>query len=289
MSNEFTDDDFAAMQQLMQEEKDKIQFKSLYWKPQNEGTYQIRLLTPLKQFNEQLFYEYHRIHYINKRSYLCLNQELKDKNGNIHSPEFCPICAKSKQLYNISKKGDEEYKIAGDLRAKDRYVSRIIVRGKKTAEGKDEEYKPEFWEFGKKIYTYFFDQIRLKEAGNFLSLKSGRDYNLIKKGSGQNTDYSGSCLSMKQSPVFSDTEKLKKLLEELPKMNYNQLVEFQTQDELKQVLNEYLNGPSEPEENSSIPETAVEEDTGSSSVNTTVTNSPADEPQDDIDALLGMI
>lgn len=64
MGNEFTDDDFASMQQLMQEEQTKQQFKSMYWKPANEGTYQIRLLTPLKQFNEKLFYEYHRIHYV---------------------------------------------------------------------------------------------------------------------------------------------------------------------------------------------------------------------------------
>lgn len=289
MGNEFTDDDFASMQQLMQEEQTKQQFKSMYWKPANEGTYQIRLLTPLKQFNEKLFYEYHRIHYVNNRAYFCLNQTLTDKNGNVHEAESCPFCQKSKQLYSISKRGDEEWDLAGRLRAKDRYVSRIIVRGKKTAEGKDDETKPEFWEFGQKIYGYFFDQIKLKEAGNFLSLKNGRDYNLIKKGSGRNTDYSGSCLSMKQTPVFSDTEKLKKLLEELPKMNYNQLVEFLPADELKGILNEFLNGDSaESEENKSITENTISETKEDVSVNPNSTNSPADEP-DDIDALLGMI
>ena len=89
----------------------------------------------------------------------------------------------------------------------------IIVRGKKNADGQDDETKPEFWEFGMKIHEYFFNQIKLGQAGNFLSLKDGRDYLLTKKGTGRNTDYSASCLSMQQSPVFSDVEKLKKLME----------------------------------------------------------------------------
>ena len=166
-----------------------------------------------------------------------------------------------------------------------------MFRGKKTKDGADDEAKPEFWEFGSKIHGYFFDQIKLGEAGNFLSLKEGRDYNLVKKGTGRNTDYSGSCLSMKQSAVFTDPEKLKKLLGYLPSMEYSQLVEFVSADEMKKVLSEQLNGS---------------EETSTSTVDSTLDNpaldpysQPADSvapqaakeeaPADDIDELLNLI
>ncbi len=283
MSNEFTNDDFQSMISEMENEKNASTFKSPYWKPAAEGTYQLRIITPLKQFGEKLFYEKHKMHYLGQRGYYCLNQTLKDKNGNVHEPEQCPICAKSRALYNASTKGTEEWDLAGKLRAKDRYVCRVIVRGKTTADGQDDETKPEFWEFGTKIHGYFFDQIKLGEAGNFLSLKDeGRDYNLVKKGSGRNTDYSGSCLSMKQTPIFTDVEKLKKLLEYLPKMEYSQLVEFVSADELKNALNDMLNGPAAAvEENNNISTTET--------VSVNPTTPAAEEKVEDIDALLNMI
>lgn len=283
MSNEFTNDDFQNMVFEMENEKNASTFKSPYWKPAAEGTYQLRIITPLKQFGEKLFYEKHKMHYLGQRGYYCLNQTLKDKNGNVHEPEQCPICAKSRALYNASTKGTEEWDLAGKLRAKDRYVCRVIVRGKTTADGQDDETKPEFWEFGTKIHGYFFDQIKLGEAGNFLSLKDeGRDYNLVKKGSGRNTDYSGSCLSMKQTPIFTDVEKLKKLLEYLPKMEYSQLVEFVSADELKNALNDMLNGPAAAvEENNNISTTET--------VSVNPTTPAAEEKVEDIDALLNMI
>lgn len=284
MSNEFTNEDFASLASEMEKEATAGSFQSPYWKPEKEGTYQLRIITPLKQFGEKLFYEKHKIHYINNRAYYCLNQTLKDKNGNIHEAEFCPICAKSKAIYNTSSRGTEEWNIANSLRAKDRFVSRVIVRGKKDKDGNDEEPKPEFWEFGSKIHGYFFDQIKLGEAGNFLSLKEGRDYNLVKKGTGRNTDYSGSCLSMKQSAVFTEPEKLKKLLEYLPKMEYSQLVEFVSADELKNALDESLNEKTS--------DTITEQEMSSKvteSVAPTSAETPKEEQTTDIDALLDMI
>ena len=287
MSNEFTNEDFASLASEMEKEATAGSFQSPYWKPEKEGTYQLRIITPLKQFGEKLFYEKHKIHYINNRAYYCLNQTLKDKNGNIHEAEFCPICAKSKAIYNTSSRGTEEWNIASSLRAKDRFVSRVIVRGKKDKDGNDEETKPEFWEFGSKIHGYFFDQIKLGEAGNFLSLKEGRDYNLVKKGTGRNTDYSGSCLSMKQSEVFTEPEKLeklKKLLEYLPKMEYSQLVEFVSADELKNALDESLNEKT----NDTITEQEMSSK-ATESVAPTSAETPKEEQTTDIDALLDMI
>ena len=290
-TTEFTNEDFASLASEMEKESQAGSFQSPYWKPANEGTYQLRIITPLKQFGEKLFYEKHKMHYINGRAYYCLNQTLKDKDGNIHEAEPCPICAKSKAIYNSSTKGTEEWNIAGSLRAKDRYVSRVIVRGKKDKNGNDDELKPEFWEFGSKIHGYFFDQIKLGEAGNFLSLKEGRDYNLVKKGTGRNTDYSGSCLSMKQSAIFTDVEKLKKLIEYLPKMEYSQLVEFVSAEEMKSALTEMFNGTKE-EQPTATTDSTVESafDSFSEPAESVAPAQNKEEAKiDNIDALLGMI
>ena len=243
----YTNEDFANLIGEMENEAAKGTFKNQYWKPETDGTFKLRIITPLKQFGEKLFYQKRKMHYINGRAYFCLNQELTDKNGNLHTPEICPICGKAKAIYQSSQKGTEDWNIAGSLRAKDRFVSRVIVRGKKDSDGNDSEAKPEFWEFGQKIYDYFFNAIKMGEYGNFLSMKEGRDYNLCKKGSGRNTSYDGSMLSLQQSPIFSDVEKLKKLQEELPKMNYAQLVEFVSPAEMKRALNEMFNSVSTDE------------------------------------------
>lgn len=293
MNNDFTLEDMTALQAEMEKEASTSTFKSPYWKPANEGNYPIRIITPLKQFGEKLFYQKQKLHYVNNRAYYCLNQTLKDKNGNIHEAEPCPFCAKSKQIYSTSQKGTEDWAVAGSLRAKDRYVSRVIVRGKKTADGTDDEAKPEFWEFGTKLHEYFFNQIKMGEAGNFLSLKEGRDFNLLKKGTGRNTDYSGSSLSIKQTPIFSDVEKLKKVMAELPKMDYSQLVEFVSPDEMKKALDEMFNGTTE-EATSTIP-ASVEKDPldpfgGNSDVSVAPPTEAKEEADDtNIDDLLNMI
>lgn len=294
MSVEFSNDDFLLMQQEMENEAKKSQFQSMYWNPQGEGAFPIRIISPLKQFGEKLFYQKRRIHYVGGKPILCLNQTLKDKNGEIHEAEDCPICAKVKQLYRLYEKDSEETKIASSISAKDRFVSRVIVRNKKNAEGNDDEAKPEFWEFGKKLHEYFYNQVQLKEAGNFISLKEGRDFNLVKKGTGRNTDYSASCLSMKITPVFTDVEKLKKLMEYLPEMEYSKLVEFKTANEVEKILNEFFMEEETPTTPKAAPVTSTESDPLDpyAMPKDTVSVNPSTKEEsstDDIDALLSMI
>lgn len=260
--NDFTDEDFSSLLSAMEEDEAKDKFASLYWKPAKEGVYKLRILTPLKQFGEKLFFVKHKIHYIDGVPYFCLSQTLKDKNGVEHAAEACPICAKSKQLYNGAVRDSEEWKLAGKLRAKDRYVSRVVVRGKTNADGENAEAYPEFWEFGKKIHDYFMEAVRLGECGNFLSLKDGRDFNFSKKGSGINTDYSSSALAMKTSPIFDEAniDKLKTLIEQLPLMEYSKLVEFRSPEELKRICDEWLTGGAKDPAQEK-PQTPVEEET----------------------------
>lgn len=289
--DEFTNEEFNAMALEMENLKKNSTFQSMYWKPEKEGVTKIRILTPLKQFGEKLFFQAHKIHYLNGRSYFCLNQRLEDKNGVMHEPEECPACKKAKQLYSVSQRGTEEWTLAGSIAAKDRYVSRIIVRGKKTSDDQDDEATPEFWEFGKKAYEQFFNYIRMGEYGNFLSLKEGRDYNLSKKGTGRQTSYDGSTLSPNVTPVFTDALKIKKLLAAFPDMKYSKLVEFKSSEEIRDAVELTLN-PNAEIEAETAPAAAYSapapEQDNLDPFAASPTNS-ASVPEQDIDALLSMV
>ncbi len=119
--------------------------------------------------------------------------------------------------------------------------------------GEDIEYKPEFYEFGSKILEMIKAALQSGEYGNPFDLKAGRDFNLTKKGQKKNTDYSGSMFAVNQTPIFTDATKLKALLAELPSMNYDQLVEFETAETLTKVMNEYLNGEEETPNEPAVP------------------------------------
>jgi hypothetical protein len=251
MEIEFGNDDVASMLDAMKQEDEAGKFSSKYWSPKKEGITKIRFLPKLKNFGESLFYQKHMVHYVNGRPYMCLEQTLTDKDGNVHQAETCPFCQKSKQLYKVSN-GDRDHpdpawKMAGELRAKERYVSRVIVRGNKNDKEEDIEWKPEFYEFGKGIREMIMAAVESGEYGNPLDLKTGRDFSINKKGQKKQTKYDGSMFSGNSTPVFNDATKLKALLAELPKMEYKQLVEFETAEELTKVLKEYMSGPSEDE------------------------------------------
>ena len=89
---------------------------------------------------------------------------------------------------------------------------------------------------------------------------------------------------MKQTPVFTDSEKIKQLITELPKMDYKQLVEFHSADALSKSLDEYINGGNGVE-------TASDETPAVKAAPAEVKSDEktSDANADDIDALLGSI
>ena len=96
---------------------------------------------------------------------------------------------------------------------------------------------------------------------------------------------------MKQSAVFTDPEKLKKLLGYLPSMEYSQLVEFVSADEMKKVLSEQLNGSNEASTStvdSTLDNPAL--DPYSQPAESVAPQTAKEEaPADDIDELLNLI
>lgn len=256
MSAEFADDDISSMLVEMENDSKKV-FQKKFWSLASdfEGTQKIRFLPQSKVLNEKVFYKKHRVHWLNGIPYECLSQTMVDKNGKLHEAEDCPICKHVKKLYAIAgdEKESEEKRVASSISAKDRYIFRVIVRGKRDKDGNNTESQPEFFEAGKTIFENLYMILKGGEYGNFLSINEGRDYNLTKRGKGRNAKYDGSMPAANISKVFTDPEQLKQLVKNIEKMGYDQLIEFKSYDEVKTAINTFVN-PNEVEETSSYTE-----------------------------------
>jgi hypothetical protein len=259
------DDDKKGSKKFWNVDKDK------------EGTYPIRLLPPLSKKGEVKFYFKHFVHWVNGKPFECLDQSLVDKDGNHHDASICPICSFVNKLYRGSERDSDEWKLAGELKKRERYVSRIIVRGK------DPETEPEFYEYGPTVYNILYHIIRETDFGNIIDPKEGRDFNLAKRGLRRQAKYDTSTPSAKQTPIFDDVQKLKAVLENAMKMDFNSLIEFRTSNEMQNAIDEYL-GMEKPTSDDDEPE--VEEKR---------TEKPAEKPavvkqktqeEDEVDSIL---
>jgi hypothetical protein len=239
---EMNQDDYKELIDAMRKDKAK---QKVFWSPpgDKEGTYKIRFLPPVKKNNEKVFYFHHKVHWINGKGYECLNQTLIDKDGNLHEAEECPICSAVSKLYATAEKGSDDYKLAGMLKAKDRYIYRIIIRGN------PDETKIEYFESGKKLFELLYHILTESDFGMIIDLKNGRDFSLVKVGTGAQSNYDTSTPSANVSMIFNDKESIAKLLknlEEAPK--FNSFVEFKDAQTLKQTLKKFLTHSDEDEE-----------------------------------------
>ena len=288
LSAEFADDDIATM--LVEMENDsKRTFEKKFWSlPSDfEGTQKIRFLPQSKSLGEKVFYKKHRVHWLNGIPYECLAQTMVDKNGKLHEAEDCPICKYVKKLYAIAgdEKESEEKRIAGSISAKDRYIFRIIVRGKRDKDGNNAEAFPEFYEAGKTIFENLYLILKGGEYGNFLSIAEGRDYNLTKRGKGRNSKYDGSMPAANPSPVFTDKEQLQTLIKNISEMNFDKLIEFKPYNEVKEAVDSFINPVGEDSDFSSNSAKTVVGATPSPSVVKAVTQEETS-VEEDIDDIL---
>lgn len=218
---------------------------SMTWAPPSdkEGTYPIRILPELKKTKgEKLFVFRHMVHWLDGSPIECINQNLVDKNGNLHEAEECPLCAKSKRLYKIAEEKSPERDMAYELSAKEKYVMRVVVRGK------EDETVPEFYEAGKKVFGMIYHYIKETDFGNITHPNTGRDFIINKKGVKRLSNYDNSTVSANASPIFKDAAKMKTLLENANKLEYSTLIEFKSQDAVQKILTAYLEGDSQEEE-----------------------------------------
>lgn len=239
-------EDFDEMLAAMKQDKAGGGAKKFWSVPSDrEGSFPIRILPRLKDKGEKVFYFKHAVHWVDKKSYECLNQTFTDKNGELHEAEDCPICKFVKKLYDTSTRGTEEWDLASSMRRQDRYIYRIVVRGK------EDETQPEFYETGKTIFEMLYHLISETDFSDITSMKDGRDFILSKKGIGRLAKYETSSPAASPTQVFAKVDDLKALVEKMKVMEYNSLIEFVSADSLKKTLQEFISGDTE--EDISIP------------------------------------
>ena len=234
--------EWSEMLDEMQKDKEAISIAKKYWQPPSdkEGTFPIRILPPLKGKNEKKFYFKHQIHWVDRIPFECLGQDLVDKSGKEHKTEECPICAYVKKLYRTSEKNTDGWKLAGELRSKDRYDYRIIIRN--TPDQASDETKPVFFETGSTIFEMLFHIMKETDFGIIVDPKVGRDFNLVKKGLKRQSRYDQSLPSPNVSPIFTEVAKLKTLLDNAKILDYSSLIEFSSADDMDKALRTYIGG-----------------------------------------------
>jgi len=229
----------------MQHDKESSAANKKYWQPASdkEGTFPIRILPPIKDKNEKKFYFAHKIHWVDRVPFECLNQDLVDKNGVEHKASACPVCDYVRKLYKTSERGTDGWKLAGELRAKVRYDYRIIVRA--TPENPSDETKPVFFETGNTIFDMLYHIMKETDYGIIVDPKDGRDFNLVKRGTKRNSKYDQSLPSANKSPIFTDVAKLKAMMENAKKLEYSSLIEFSSASDMENALRTFIGGGSD--------------------------------------------
>lgn len=212
--------------------KEKIDYSKVYWKPKEEGKYQIRIvpskLDPKNPFQEVF------VHYGFGKFpiYALTNWGEKD-----------PIVEFAAQLRKTNDK--ENWSLAKKLDPKMRVFAPVIVRG-------EEEKGVRLWEFGKEIYMQLLGIAEDEDYGDYTDISEGRDFTVdVVKGDvgGRQGLKSSIRIKPKTTALSTDAALIQSFLKEQPT-----LLEIQrkmTYDGLKEVLQNWLS-PEEPEEGAII-------------------------------------
>lgn len=284
-----SDDDklFQQMLKAMQQEKEGYGKNKKYWNipSKEEGTFPIRILPPLhKTKGEELFYKVHEVSWLNGTPYESLNQTVYDPKGNlIHEAEKDPLDDFVRKLYKTSVRDSEDWKLAGSINSRKRYVTRVIVRNKANPET---ELQPQFYEFGSTIFNMLVNTMTT-DYGIIVHPIKGRDYNIVKSGTGRKTKYESSIPSANITPIFGsvetpDVKKIITILEAANKMDYHTLFNFVSAQEKQEALNEHLGIATKTQ--IQVPETPIQ--IGTQVAQVAQTSEEVTEKNSEIDNLL---
>jgi hypothetical protein len=213
--------------------KEKVDYSKYYWKPKQEGKYQIRIV-PSALNKENPFQEVF-VHYGFSKFpiYALTNWSEKD-----------PIVEFAKQLRGTSEK--ENWQLAKKLDPKMRVFAPVVVRG-------EEDKGVRLWEFGKEIYMQLLGIAEDEDYGDFTDINDGRDFT-VEAVMGDIGGRQGIKCSIrvkpKTSPLGTDKTQLKSWLSEQP--NVLELQKKMTFEDLKSVLEKFLNPEAETEEEEEV-------------------------------------
>lgn len=201
--------------------KEKIDYSKVYWKPKEEGKYQIRIvpskLNPKNPFQEVF------VHYGFSKFpiYALTNWGEKD-----------PIVEFAAQLRKTNDR--ENWVLAKKLDPKMRVFAPVIVRG-------EEEKGVRLWEFGKEIYMQLLGIAEDEDYGDYTDINEGRDFTVdVVKGDigGRQGLKSSIRIKPKTTALSSDASLIQTFLKEQPVLlEIQRKMEFEA---LKEVLQNWL-------------------------------------------------
>jgi hypothetical protein len=201
--------------------KEKIDYSKVYWKPKEEGKYQIRIvpskLNPQNPFQEVF------VHYGFSKFpiYALTNWGEKD-----------PIVEFASQLRKTNEK--DNWVLAKKLDPKMRVFAPVIVRG-------EEEKGVRLWEFGKEIYMQLLGIAEDEDYGDYTDIHEGRDFTVdVVKGDigGRQGLKSSIRIKPKTTPLNADASLIKSFLNEQPVLlEIQRKMDFEA---IKEVLQNWL-------------------------------------------------
>jgi hypothetical protein len=201
--------------------KEKIDYSKVYWKPKEEGKYQIRIvpskLNPQNPFQEVF------VHYGFSKFpiYALTNWGEKD-----------PIVEFASQLRKTNEK--DNWVLAKKLDPKMRVFAPVVVRG-------EEEKGVRLWEFGKEIYMQLLGIAEDEDYGDYTDIHEGRDFTVdVVKGDigGRQGLKSSIRIKPKTTPLNADASLIKSFLNEQPVLlEIQRKMDFEA---IKEVLQNWL-------------------------------------------------
>ena len=220
--------DINAIKSRLNQLQTTTSTKNSFWKPE-PGKTQIRIV-PYK-FNkdnpfQELFFHYQ---FENKTFISPVSYGRPD-----------PINEFSSKLKSTGVK--DEWIQGKRLEPKMRTYAPVIVRGQESEGVK-------FWGFGKTVYQELLSIIADPDYGDITDPINGRDITVEKQTPAEaGNQYGKTTIRVKpnMTPLTEDKEQLKSMIE--TQVDINELYNEPTYDELKEVLNRYMNPESEEEE-----------------------------------------
>jgi hypothetical protein len=213
------------------QKKEKVDYTLTQWKPKSEGKYQIRIV-PSKLDKSNPFKEvYLHYGYAKFPIYALTNWGEKD-----------PIVEFAKQLRGTNDR--ENWSLAKKLDPKMRVFAPVIVRG-------EEDKGVRLWEFGKEIYLQLLGLAEDEDYGDFTDISEGFDFTLealMGDIGGRQGLKSSIRPKRKTSPLSDDAAQIETWLEEQPDILEMQAKFKKSFDELKTILQNFLEPEGEEEE-----------------------------------------
>ena len=209
------------------QKKEKVDYSLTQWKPRAEGKYQIRIV-PSKLDKQNPFKEVYLHYGLSKFPiYALTNWGEKD-----------PIVEFAKQLRGTNDRTN--WQLAKKLDPKMRIFVPIIVRG-------EEDKGVRLWEFGKETYMQLLALAEDEDYGDFTDINEGFDFTLeavMGDVGGRQALKSSIRPKRKTSTLSDDVKQIEEWLENQPDILEMQEKFKKSFDDLKSILQNFL----EPEE-----------------------------------------